>query len=65
MKEECMDGKRLSRRGFIGGIAAFGAWAGCRSGLFAPEGETPQLRFGVVSDVHVRLAHGGGSLAPG
>ena len=57
--EDC----RLSRRGFLGGVAAFGALAGCRTGLLC--GDKPQLRFGVVSDVHVRLAVGGGSLAEG
>ena len=61
----CMNDERLSRRGFLGGMAAFGALAGCRGGLFTSCGETPLLRFGVVSDVHVRLAAGGGSLAPG
>ena len=55
----------LSRRGFIGGFAALGAFAGCRSGFFAAEGERPLLRFGVVSDVHVRLAAGGKGLAAG
>ena len=55
----------LSRRGFIGGFAAFGAFAGCRSGFLAAEGERPLLRFGVVSDVHVRLAEGGKGLADG
>jgi len=55
----------LSRRGFIGGIAALGAFSGCRSRLFADDCETPLLRFGVVSDVHVRLAPGGASLQKG
>ena len=62
----CITDGRLSRRGFLGGMAAFGAMAGCRSGLLDAEGgDRPLLRFGVVSDVHVRLALGGGSLAPG
>ena len=45
----------MDRRTFIGGaFAAWGAW-GCRS-VFG-KGE-PNLRFGVVSDVHVRLGGG-------
>jgi len=43
-----------SRRWFIGGAASFGAFQGCR---FLPSpfdlGSTPQIRFGVVSDIHV------------
>ncbi len=54
----------LSRRGFLGGVAAFGALAGGGTRLFAADAEKPLLRFGVVSDVHVRLAPGGGSLHP-
>ena len=46
----------ISRRFFIGGGAAFGAFSGCRF-LCAPAGfkagETPRLRFGVVSDIHI------------
>ena len=59
-----MADKVLSRRGFIGGFAALGAFAGCRTGFFTAGGEKPLLRFGVVSDVHVRLALGGGFLHP-
>ncbi len=55
----------LSRRGFLGGVAAFGAVAGCRTGFFADGGGKPLLRFGVVSDVHVRLAKGGEGFATG
>ena len=55
----------LSRRGFLGGVAAFGAFAGCRTRIIEECGEKPLLRFGVVSDVHVRLAKGGAGLAPG
>ena len=39
---------KFSRRNFIG--TAFCAAAGCRTGLFGGE---PNLRFGVVSDIHV------------
>ena len=54
----------FSRRSFIGGLASLGAVAGCRSaGRLA--GESPLVRFGVVSDVHVRLADDGVSLAAG
>ena len=45
----------ISRRFFIGGAASFGAFGGCRF-LAAPgfkAGETPRLRFGVVSDIHI------------
>ena len=52
----------LTRRGFLGGISAFGAFAGCSSFTGASK---PLLRFGVVSDVHVRLADGGTGLTPG
>jgi len=38
-----------SRRCFIGSMLAFGA-AGCRTGLFDSR---PNLRFGVVSDIHI------------
>ena len=62
---ECMINEGLSRRGFLGGVAALGAFAGCKTGFFAAEGERPILRFGVVSDVHVRLAEGGKGLAAG
>ena len=54
----------LPRRGFLGGVAAFGALAGGGTRLFAADAGKPLLRFGVVSDVHVRLAPGGGSLHP-
>lgn len=47
----------MTRRFFLGGFASFGAFAGCR--LFADSTETfssgvPNLRFGVVSDIHIR-----------
>ena len=49
----------VTRRFFIGGAVSFGALAGCgllRRPHSFKVGETPRLRFGVVSDVHVRLA---------
>ena len=61
---ELIGGEWLSRRGFLGGMAAFGAVAGCKT-VFLAGGERPLLRFGVVSDVHVRLAKGGEALASG
>ena len=59
---------RISRRWFIGGLASFGAFGGNRffrahAGTFA-QGR-PNVTFGVVSDVHVRLAEGGKGLAAG
>ena len=53
-----------TRRSFIGGLASLGALSGCRAFAVAAEDE-PLLRFGVVSDVHVRLAADGRSLAAG
>ena len=52
----------VSRRWFIGGLSSFGAFGGCRmfrapAGAFA-DGR-PNLTFGVVSDVHVRLGPDG------
>ena len=52
----------ITRRGFLGGITAFGAFAGPLPLLAGPK---PLLRFGVVSDVHVRLADDGRTLANG
>ena len=45
---------RISRRWFIGGLASLGAFEGCRflPGGFGRAGE-PNLRLGVVSDIHV------------
>lgn len=46
----------ITRRFFIGGAAAFGAFSGCRFfrvGADACSGDIPRLRFGVVSDVHI------------
>ena len=51
-----------SRRWFIGGVAAFGAFAGSHllrlSAAYAP-GRRPNMTFGVVSDIHVRIAPDG------
>ena len=50
----------ISRRFFIGGAASFGAFAGCRffaNHDFRANG-TPNLRFGVISDVHVWALRG-------
>ena len=58
----------ISRRWFIGGGAAFGALSGCRALRPQPSWmsieTTPELTFGVVSDVHVRLAGVGKGLVP-
>jgi predicted phosphodiesterase len=46
----------MTRRFFIGGSAALGAFGGCRflqTGSSFRAGEAPRLRFGVVSDVHI------------
>jgi len=40
----------VGRRSFIGGLAACGAFGGCRSFAW---GAKPNLRFGVISDIHV------------
>lgn len=50
----------ISRRWFIGGAASFGALQGCRvftdpAGIF--RSGKPNLRFGVISDVHVICAN--------
>ena len=58
--------ENISRRWFIGGLASFGAFGGNRifcanAGTFASG--KPNLSFGVVSDVHVRLAMSGNGFA--
>ena len=57
----------ITRRRFVGAALAAGVWGGPR--LVAAEDGTrpaaPQLKFGVVSDVHVRLAADGRTLADG
>ena len=47
--------RALTRRFFIGGAASFGAFSGCRffESHDSRRGETPSLRFGVVSDIHI------------
>ena len=57
---------RISRRWFIGGLASFGAFGGCR--MFSAQAGTftkgkPNVTFGVVSDVHVRLGSTGTGFA--
>ncbi len=64
MNTQTTVGRELSRRSFIGGLASLGAAAGCSS-LPCAACESPLVRFGVVSDVHVRLANGGRTLAAG
>ena len=56
----------VSRRWFIGGASSIGMLAGCRtvgSSAWFGVGTSPNLTFGVVSDVHVRLAANGKGLA--
>ena len=59
---------KVSRRWFIGGLASLGAFGGNRV-LCAPAGKftggKPNLAFGVVSDVHVRLGPSGEGFAKG
>ena len=43
----------ISRRGFVGGALAFGAVGGGAAGVRALPLATPNLRFGVVSDIHI------------
>ena len=54
----------VSRRWFIGGASSIGALAGCRCLRIGGEADdtAPNLAFGVVSDVHVRLASDGKGL---
>ena len=58
----------MNRRDFIKGAAGFGGLGclfagGCSFPGFA--GDVPQLRFGVVSDVHIRAGAGGIGTAEG
>ncbi len=71
----------MTRRGFVGAALAAGVWGGSRSCATAagsagaincapPNSDAqqrvpPLLKFGVVSDVHVRLAADGRTLAAG
>lgn len=55
----------LSRRSFIGGAAAAGVAAGCPvlrlAAAYAPS-RAPKMSFGVVSDIHVRIAPDGNGM---
>lgn len=54
----------LSRREFICGATAFGAMPALRlSAAYAP-GRKPNMTFGVVSDIHVRIAPDGNGMRP-
>ena len=53
--------KGLSRRGFLGGVFSLGAFAGLRAFAVAPGSAsygTPNLRVGVISDIHVSYLPG-------
>jgi hypothetical protein len=55
-----MTQRNFTRRFFIGGTAALGAFGGCRffrAGSSFRSGCAPRLRFGVVSDVHILWGH--------
>lgn len=47
--------KNITRRFFLGGAASLGAFAGCRffNSHDFRSGGTPNIRFGVVSDIHI------------
>ena len=53
-----MNTQNVTRRFFIGGLASFGAFGGCRV-IGVPAGSAcagkPNFRFGVVSDVHIHV----------
>ena len=57
----------VSRRFFIGGAMSFGAFGGCR--FFENHdfraGGTPNVKFGVVSDIHIRYVDGDAREAKG
>lgn len=58
----------ISRRWFIGGLASFGAFGGC--GIFSASAGKyssgkPKLKFGVISDVHIRVNPKGPGLLDG
>ena len=58
----------ITRRRFFGGLASLGALGGSQlvaTAAAATSCVPPKLKFGVVSDVHVRLAADGRSLAAG
>ena len=48
----------FTRRWFIGGAAAFGAFGGCRFMEGTASSDRPLLRFGVVSDIHFVMEEG-------
>ena len=56
-----MKTENVTRRFFIGGLASFGAFGGCRAfGVSAGSASSvkPNLRFGVVSDIHLQMGPG-------
>ena len=58
----------ITRRRFFGGLASLGALGGSQLVATAADAMncvSPKLKFGVVSDVHVRLAADGRTLAAG
>ena len=58
----------VSRRWFIGGLASFGAFGGCRVLRAEPgkySGGVAKLKFGVISDVHLRAGLKGPGLDAG
>ena len=55
----------MNRRFFIGSLASFGACRLLRAASGISAGDTPLLRFGVVSDIHMRLDKDGQTLAKG
>ena len=48
----------VTRRTFIGGIGAFGGWRLFAAAPGACLGDEPNLRFGVLSDLHIRCVVG-------
>ena len=62
-----VDLKRCGRRDFIKKWAAFGAVAGCPiiklAAAYAPT-RKPNMTFGVVSDIHIRIAPDGKGMRP-
>ena len=45
----------LTRRGFVGGVGALGAFGCARAFAGVAASEKPNLRVGIVSDIHVRV----------
>ena len=58
---------KMTRREFVRRWTAFGAAAGCPlirlAAAYAP-GRTPNMTFGVVSDIHIRIAPDGKGMRP-